>query len=224
MNPLVRDFLRDPKFAQFVANKQAIDHVFYDTKTILAAGLGAPAAPVPAFWFDGLTATDPTLTNIFGKNQMEQDEVAAIVGVSFTPLAVHNVKEGANAAAINGANISQDVDQVIKRSSVSVKIGTNVYGPWPAQSVGGDGGLQTADGLASTVAASVELRSAPSNGKPAVGCYWKFFHPILWFGNKQLIVQVDGATGAISANLNVRIGIHTSPLWRNFRPETGLRI
>lgn len=224
MNRNVVHFYKDPQFAAFVHDKQALDHVFFDTKQLASGGLGSSGSPQSKIFFDGNTASDFTLTNIFSKNQMEQNEVAAIIGVSLTPLGIHQVKEGANAAAINGANIAQDVDTIIKTCSVKVRIGANDYGPWPAQSCGGDGGLGGAvDGIASTVAASVELRSAPSNGVSLVQGFWKWDHPVLWYGNKALLVELIGATGALSAAMNVRIGIHCSPYWRNFRPETPIQ-
>lgn len=223
MNRDVAPFYRDPAFARFVAGKQAVDHEFYDTKTILAAGLGSPGSPVSKLWFDGNTASDFTLTNIITKNQMEQDEVAAIIGVSVTPLAVHALNEGANAAAV-AANIARDVDRVIKRCSVRVRLGSNDYGPLPVQSLGGAGGLTgTEGGVATTTAAVTTIRSAPNNGLPKTSAYWRWVHPVLWYGNKALSVELIGATDALSADLNVRIGIQVSPYWRNYKPETGLR-
>lgn len=228
MNPLARDFLKDPEFAAYVSQKQAIDHVFYDTKTVAAAGLGAAggASPATQLWFDGLTASNVVLTNILGKNQMEQDEVAAIIGISVTPLAVHAVFSGAAAANVNGAQIAQDVDQILKRSVLTMRFGTNSYGSWPTQSLGGDGGLSGLEGgMASTSAtAGIAVRSSPNNGSGVVGSYWKWFHPVLWYGKSQLSIELAGNTGAISADLPVRIGIHCSPFWRNVRPESPLRL
>jgi len=209
------------KFLRAVAGKQRINTHFYDTKTIAAGGLGAAGTPAQKLWFDGQTVNDSTLTGFVGKQQMEQDEVFDIVGMSITSMPDANIAEGATAAAIS-ANTSRDVSRFIYNTSVVLRIGSNDYGPWVTHAIGGDGGVGGTTVLSNNVAAVTQLYSAPSNGAALVGQYWHFAQFIRWTGNKNLTISMNGTTGALSAALPVRICVYGAPYYRNYRPETGL--
>ena len=223
MDNIVANLLKnDPELRAMAAGKQMVYQEFFDTKTVLAAGLGAVGAPAPQQWFDGQTAANATLTNIFrAQGQMGIKEVAIITGISVTPLAITKVIEGATAAAVNAIDIARDVDTFIKRSAIQFSLGNTQYPIYPVQSVGGNGGLSGAGSIGSTVATSLEVRSFPGNGEQKVGAYLDFrAYPIIWYGSNFLSVTITGATGALSADLPVRVGIHCRPYFRNVRQET----
>lgn len=209
------------KFLRAVAGKQRINTHFYDTKTIFAAGLGASGAPAQKLFFDGATVNDPTLTNFVGKQQMEQDEVFDIVGISITPLISVTVTEAAAAAGL-AANVTRDVARIINNTAIVLRIGSNDYGPWVTHAVGGDGGVGGVNVLSNNSAGVTEILSAPSNGIVQVGQYWHFAQFIRWTGNKPLTITMTGATGALSVDTPVRICVYGAPYYRNYRPETGL--
>ena len=209
-------------FLTAVEGKQRVSTHFYDTVTIPATGLGTVASPATTQAFTGANAGNLLLTNFQSPSQLEQDEYADIVGISVTPLVPVSLVDGASAAAL-AANRAADVDAVIKNLVVVMRLGTNEYGPFLAQSLGGDGGLGISLSNAANIApASETIFTSANNGEPKPGNYWKWNFFVRWPGNKQLIVNLTGGTGALSDAVKVRIGIHAAPYYRNFRPETGL--
>jgi hypothetical protein len=209
-------------FLTAVEGKQRISAHFYDTITIPAAGLGTVAAPATTQAFSGANAGNLLLTNFQSRTQLEQDEYADLVGISVTPLVPISVVDGASAAAL-AANRAADVDAIIKNLVVVMRLGTNEYGPYLAQSCGGDGGLGVSLSNAANIAPPSEtIFTSANNGEPKPGNYWHWNFFVRWPGNKQLIVNLTGGTGPLSADTKVRIAVHAAPYYRNFRPETGL--
>ncbi len=209
-------------FLTSVEGKQRISAHFYDTITIPAAGLGTLAAPASLNAFSGANAGNQLLTNFQSRTQLEQDEYADLVGISVTPLVPPQLLDGASAAAL-AANTANDVAATMENSIVTMKLGTNEYGPYLSQSCGGDGGLGIALSNSSNIAPPNEtILTSVSNGEPKPGNYWHWNFFVRWPGNKQLIVVFTAGTGPLSNALRLRIAVHAAPYYRNFRPETGL--
>jgi hypothetical protein len=209
-------------FLTAVEGKQRVSAHFYDTVTIPATGLGTLAAPATIQAFSGANAGNILLTNFQSRTQLEQDEYADLVGISLTPLVPISVVDGASAAAL-AANSAADVDAVIKNVVATMRLGTNEYGPYLAQSLGGDGGLGVALSNAANIAPPSEtIFTSANNGEPKPGNYWHWNFFVRWPGNKQLIVNLTGGTGPLSSAVRLRVAVHAAPYYRNFRPETGL--
>jgi len=207
-------------FLTSVEGKQRVSTHFYDTVTIPATGLGTLLAPATIQAFSGQNAGNILLTGFQSRTQLEQDEYADLVGISITPLVTPQVLDGANAAAVN-TNRANDVDLVIKNTVVVMRLGTNEYGPYQAQSLGGDGGLGISLGVTGDSAA-ISVYESANNGEPKPGNWWHWNYFVRWPGNKQLIVNLTGGTGPLSDAVRLRVMVHAAPYYRNFRPETGL--
>lgn len=211
-------------FLQAVKGKQRINTKFYDTFTVATTGLGTATTPASILAFTGANAGDPILTNFETRDQLEQDEYADLVGVSLTPVAAIQIFEGVSAAAASAAMVF-DVDTILKKTVLKIRIGTNNYGPWPTHMIGGDGGLGGMLAASGSLALpSILTAAVGANGSPEVGKNWKWTHFVRWPGNKRLVAELIGKTGALVGGtaINIKCGLEAAPYYRNFVPEKGL--
>ena len=172
-------------FLNSVKGKQRISFRFYDHVTIPAAGLGVAGTPATIQAFTGANAGNPVLTNFANRSQqLEQDEYADLIGVAVTPKVPLQIVDGVSAAAL-AANRARDIDLFIKNTVLTFNLGTNTYGPYQLQSLGGEGGLWIALSNAANIAAPNEvIFMSASNGEPKPGnsSKWNFF--VRWPGTK----------------------------------------